>query len=120
MGILAPEKVTASPAVARRRRSTALNFGELKPLNAAVNTKNFSGYRDQSPKTKAKDEDAMDSDADDEDDGKIKTEDMDDDKDIVADSGMLSPDDSEQTGALAEGVRKIKVSNYSSAASSKC
>jgi hypothetical protein len=109
MGILAPEKTPATPA-ARRRRSTGLNFGELKPLTAN-NTKNFSGYRDpsaQSPKSKKKDEDAMDSDADDEDEVKVKTEDDDDHADDRS-RGLLSPEDAVQSGELAEGVRKIKV-----------
>ena len=111
MGILAPEKTQATPA-ARRRRSTGLNFGELKPLTANT-TKNFSGYRDpaaQSPKSKKKDEDAMDSDADDEEETKIKTEDGDDEADERG-GGLLSPDDAIQSGELAEGVRKIKVSS---------
>jgi hypothetical protein len=110
MGILTPEKSQATPA-ARRRRSTGLNFGELKPLTAD-NTKNFSGYRDpsaQSPKSNKRDEDRMDSDADDEDETKIKTEEGDDDKDDRV-RGLLSPEDAVQSGELAEGVRKIKVS----------
>jgi hypothetical protein len=107
MGILAPEKTQASPVVARRK-STGLNFGDLKPLNASAGTKNFGGYRDrgQSPKSK-KETDAMDSDADDEDEVKVKAED-DDDKEVVG-KGLLSPDDALQQGELAEGVRKIKV-----------
>lgn len=110
MGILAPEKTEESPVVARRK-STGLNFGELKPLNASAGTKNFGGYRDPtvtSPKSKSKDADAMDSDADDEDDVKIKAEDNDDDK-TESGKGMLSPEDALRQGELAEGVRKIKV-----------
>jgi predicted MPP superfamily phosphohydrolase len=108
MGILPPEKSQASQT-ARRRRSTGLNLGELKPLNPPVNTKSFSGYRDTEPKSKKKDEDAMDSDADDEDENKIKVDEADDDKYDVG-KGLLSPEDARRQGELAEGVRKIKVS----------
>lgn len=107
MGILASEKTQESP-VAARRKSSGLDFGNLKPLNA-TGTKNFGGYRDptaQAPSQKHSLEE-MDSDADDEDDAKVKTEDMDDDKDTA--KGMLSPEDALRQGELAEGVRKIKV-----------
>lgn len=111
MGILESDKApVVSPAA--RRKSGALNFGSLKPLNAAAGTKNFGGYRDgsqQSP-TKVKSEEAADSDADDEDKVNIKVEDMDDDKDDNG-KGMLSPEDALKQGELAEGVRKIKVSS---------
>jgi hypothetical protein len=111
MGILETDKpVQASPAT---RRKSGLDFGSLKPLNAATGTKNFGGYRDgskDSPKTKNKHEDAMDSDADDEDDAKI--EQADEDKEVL-DKGLLSPEDAAKQGELAEGVRKIKVSHPS-------
>ena len=108
MGILATEKPQATPTVARRK-STGLNFGDLKPLNASAGTKNFGGYRDKDAASpKKKDADAMDSDADDEDEDKVKIEDADDDKDVT-DKGMLSPEDALRQGELAEGVRKIKV-----------
>ncbi|KAF2280255.1 uncharacterized protein EI97DRAFT_447815 [Westerdykella ornata] len=122
MGILPPEKPIASTAAtARRRRSTGLNFGDLKPLNPPVNAKNFSGYRDpsaQSPKSgkKSRDTDAMDSDADDEDEeSKIKVEDMDDDRDTPIKEERLSPEDAARTGELTEGVRKIKLKRQHSA-----
>jgi hypothetical protein len=107
MGILESPKIpqVVSPA-ANRRKSGALDFGSLKPLNAAAGTKNFGGYRETSPKSKKKTADAMDSDADDEDD--VKVEEDDDDKDDAG-KGMLSPDDALKQGELAEGVRKIKV-----------
>jgi hypothetical protein len=95
--------------VASRRKSGALNFGSLKPLDAASGTKNFGGYRDasqQSPKAKVKHEDDMDSDADDEDD--VRKDDMEEDKDDNG-KGLLSPEDALKQGELAEGVRKIKV-----------
>ncbi|KAI0580490.1 hypothetical protein Ptr902_10377 [Pyrenophora tritici-repentis] len=60
MGILntkEPPKIT-SPTT--KRKSGTLDFGSLKPLNAAAGTKNFGGYRETSPKSKLKKEDAMD------------------------------------------------------------
>lgn len=109
MGILETDKVPTVVSPAARRKSGALNFGSLKPLDAASGTKNFGGYREasqQSPKAKVKAEDAMDSDADDEDE--IKVEDVDDEKDESG-KGLLSPEDALKQGELAEGVRKIKV-----------
>lgn len=107
MGILETsdkKAVVASPAT---RRKSGLDFGSLKPLDAGKGTKNFGGYRDmQSPQAKQKSEDAMDSDADDEDDAGDEVE---DEKDVVLDKGMLSPEDAAKQGELAEGVRKIKV-----------
>ena len=114
MGILETSKpVVTSPTT---RRKSGLDFGSLKPLNAATGTKNFGGYRDgakSSPKAKNKSQDAMDSDADDEDDAKI--EDADEEKDAL-DKGLLSPEDAAKQGELAEGVRKIKVSQIQPAA----
>lgn len=107
MGILeSPKTPTVVSPAANRRKSGALDFGSLKPLNASAGTKNFGGYRETSPKSKKKDADAMDSDADDEDE--VKAEEDDDDKDVAA-NGLLSPDDALKQGELAEGVRKIKV-----------
>lgn len=114
MGILSTEKKEFVSPVASRRKSTALDFGNLKPLNAEAGTKNFGGYRDpglQSPKSKQKEADAMDSDADDDDEVKTKVEDVDEDKE-VGDKGLLSPEDALRQGELAEGVRKIKVRHY--------
>jgi hypothetical protein len=108
MGILTPDKTQASP-VTSRRKSTGVDFGTLKPLNATAGTKNFGGYRDKDGKSKKKSEDAMDSDADDEDE--VKVEEPDDDKDPSG-TGLLSPDDAVRQGELAEGVRKIKVSYH--------
>jgi hypothetical protein len=66
----------------------------------------------QSPKAKQKSKDAMDSDADDEDDA--RPDEVDDEKEVVVDKGMLSPEDAAKQGELAEGVRKIKVSSTKS------
>lgn len=107
MGILETSDKKAAVASPTTRRKSGLDFGSLKPLDAAKGTKNFGGYRDmQSPKAKQKSEDAMDSDADDEDEAR---EEVEDDKDVVLDKGMLSPEDVAKQGELAEGVRKIKV-----------
>jgi hypothetical protein len=108
MGILETDKIPTVTSPASRRKSGALNFGSLKPLDAASGTKNFGGYRDasqQSPKSKVKVEDAMDSDVDDEDE--IKKEDEEEKED--GGKGLLSPEDAHRQGELAEGVRKIKV-----------
>ena len=111
MGILETDEKKVTVASTATRRKSGLDFGSLKPLNAA-GTKNFGGYRDmQSPKAKKKSEDAMDSDADDEDDQ--KPVEADDDKDVI-DKGMLSPEDAAKQGELAEGVRKIKVISINS------
>jgi hypothetical protein len=110
MGILESDKTPVTTPAARRK-SGALNFGSLKPLDASSGTKNFGGYRDrsqQSPKAKQKSEDDMDSDVDDEDEVKIKVEDADEERDDNG-KGMLSPEDALKQGELAEGVRKIKV-----------
>jgi hypothetical protein len=108
MGILETGKVPTVVSPSARRKSGALDFGSLKPLNAASGTKNFGGYRDasqQSPKSKVKTEDTMDSDADDEDDIKVE----DDEEKDESGKGLLSPEDALKQGELAEGVRKIKV-----------
>lgn len=106
MGILNTKDTPKVTSPTSKRKSGALDFGSLKPLNAGSGTKNFGGYRETSPKSKQKSQDAMDSDADDEDD--IKVEEADDDKE-VGDKGFLSPEDALKQGELAEGVRKIKV-----------
>jgi len=108
MGILTPDKAQASP-VAERRKSKAIDFASLKPLNAS-GTKNFGGYREKDGKAKKRTgDDAMDSDA--EEDDEIKVDEPEDDKDPDG-TGMLSPDDAIRQVELAEGVRKIKVSTH--------
>lgn len=107
MGILEVDKTPTVVSPAAKRKSGALNFGSLKPLDAATGTKNFGGYRDAaqtSPKSKIQVEDAMDSDADDEDEIKVEDDEKDD-----GGKGLLSPEDAHRQGELAEGVRKIKV-----------
>lgn len=107
MGILEAEKTPKIISPAAKRKSGALNFGSLKPLDANAGTKNFGGYRDSqaSPTSKNKTEEHMDSDADDEDEIKVE----DDQEKEDSGKGMLSPEDALKQGELAEGVRKIKV-----------
>ncbi|KAF2007094.1 hypothetical protein P154DRAFT_420919 [Amniculicola lignicola CBS 123094] len=106
MGILAQDKqkVTATSA---RRKSSGLDFANLKPLNAATGTKNFKGYRDPSGQSPTKKHvDAMDSDVDeDEDELKVTVEDVDEDKEDDG-TGMLSPEDALRQGELAEGLKR--------------
>src|SRR2546423_1483903 len=115
MGILANPETQSKPTT--KRRASSITFSNLNPLKTQ-GTKNFAGYRDSSAQkgsppfgkdgkgSKRKDAD-MDSDADDEEDPK----DVDDDETNGKDEGksMLSPEDAEKQGELAEGVRKIKV-----------
>ncbi|KAH9871896.1 hypothetical protein J1614_006154 [Plenodomus biglobosus] len=112
MGIIESPKTPQVTSPVNRRKSGALDFGSLKPLDAAAGTKNFGGYRERSPKSKQKTEEDMDSDADDEDD--IKVEDIEDDKDDSG-KGLLSPEDVYRQGELADGVRKIKLKRQHSA-----
>ncbi|KAF2196927.1 hypothetical protein GQ43DRAFT_230988 [Delitschia confertaspora ATCC 74209] len=116
MGILPTEKTQPKASAPSRRKSSGLNFGDLKPLTA-TGTKNFAGYRDSSSALtkKKKEEDDMDSDADDEEEVQLKIEDKDDD-DIKDDSrALLSPEDALRQGELAEGMRKIKLKRAHSA-----
>lgn len=108
MGIVEVDKTPTVTSPASRRKSGALDFGSLKPLNAAAGTKNFGGYRERSPKTKKKSAEAMDSDADDDDEIKAEDADGEDEKDNSG-NGLLSPEDALKQGELADGVRKIKV-----------
>jgi len=108
MGIIETPKTPQVTSPANKRKSGTIDFGSLKPLNAAAGTKNFGGYRDKSPKTKQTTEQGMDSDAEEEDDNTTTTGDVDDEKDNSG-KGFLSPEDVYRQGELADGVRKIKV-----------
>ena len=126
MGILPPLPESKKPLPAKRK-GNQIDFSNLAPLNPA-GTKNFSGYREASSFPRAKEEnvyndrkkridndndDAMDSDADDDDDEQRSRMQADDGEGDMKDEpkGMLSPEDAARQGELAEGVRKIKVSN---------
>jgi hypothetical protein len=112
MGILPGAKAEKTVA-ATKRRSIAAELPKLGPLKKA-GTSGFSGFRDAEGRRRSKgkraSEDDMESDSDDEGGADIigKMEDI-NDADLKKDSGMLSPEDAERTGQVAEGIRKMKV-----------
>jgi hypothetical protein len=118
MGILKPSKAEQTPTSAKRK-SVQDAFATLGPLKKE-GTVGFSGFRDRDRTVKAganpgkkTSGDDMESDSDDDDDGIVgKMEDV-DDVEIKKENGLLSPEDAERTGQLAEGVRKIKVCHVS-------
>ena len=112
MNILKPKKSTTSQAVSvnAKRKSLQAGIESLKPLQPAKNVASFKQVRDpQSPvdkNGKAKGPDDMDSDDE---------TNVDDEKSNGADeedvkTSLLSPEDAQKQGELAEGVRKIRVS----------
>ena len=114
MKILEPK--SDRPVPAAKRRSLIDGLPKLGPLKKQ-GTAGFSGFREgatrSSRKTKRSDDD-MDSES--EDDGTDiigKMEDI-NDADVKKESGLLSPEDAERTGQVAEGIRKIKVHDPSS------
>ena len=114
MGILPAPKSEKTVAAAKRKSLNA-DFASLGPLKKE-GTIGFSTFRDNetrpNPRRKASKKesiDAMDSDSEDEEDEVVgKMEDV-EDIDIKKENDLLSPEDAERTGELAEGVRKIKV-----------
>lgn len=119
MGILESSKSSKTTPAASKRRSTQLDFGNLKPLESK-GTVGFSAFRDTDPEAARKSKSrkksngsiggAMAEDSDeDEDDANIvgKMEDI-DDKDVKS---LLSPEDAKYQGELADGVGRIKVSS---------
>jgi hypothetical protein len=119
MGILKPSKSEQTPTSAKRK-SVQDALATLGPLKKE-GTVGFSGFRDRdrtakpggTPGKKTISDD-MESDSDDDDeDGTVgKMEDV-DEVEIKKENGLLSPEDAERTGQLAEGVRKIKVCSSS-------
>ena len=115
MGILDPSKQTKSAGSAKRR-STQLDFSNLPPLKSG-GTVGFSAFRDNDRKNKVRKKsngspgDVMAEDSEEDDDDAEIVEKMDelDDKDPKS---LLSPEDAKKQGELAEGVGRIKVSNY--------
>lgn len=112
MGILPTPESTKTPT-ANKRRSLAAEIPSLGPLKKE-GTVGFSTFRDSDP-SKArrkgkKDADAMDSDSDDDDDAEAGK--MDDEDDAKRDPGLLSPEDAERTGQVADGIRKMKVRDH--------
>ena len=117
MGILPAPKAEKTPTAAKRKsvQDTLATLGPLKKEG----TVGFSGFRERDAKAKSRrkhkktSEDEMESDSDEEDEGFVgKTEDVDDAEIKKEENGLLSPEDAEKTGELAEGVRKIKVGSH--------
>lgn len=114
MGILRDSKAQEVPGSTTKRRSLQPDFSNLGPLKPG-GTVGFLNFRDgeqekrKNSKGKKTDDD-MDSDDDDDDDPIVGKADDEDGKD---DDRFLSPDDIRFQGELAEGVRKIKVSDLS-------
>ncbi|KAI9717274.1 MAG: hypothetical protein M1812_004801 [Candelaria pacifica] len=125
MGILPPPETEEKPvAISSKRRSVQTDFAKLAPLKAG-GTVGFSTFRDQTAQlppfsykkgsSKGKHRDSpMDSDEEDDDDKEVvgKPEDVEVKED---DKNLLSPEDAERQGELAEGVRKIKLKRQHSA-----
>lgn len=114
MGIL-HNKTEKTPVVAKRK-SLGVDIAALGPLKKE-GTVGFSGFREKEaqPKSRKKgvkkeNDVAMESDDSDDDDMEVvaKTEDV-DDVVVKKENDLLSPEDAERQGELAEGVRKIKV-----------
>ena len=113
MGIFKPPQTQESPNSAKRK-SLQPDFSKLAPLKpgGTVGFMNFRDSRDANRNgkkgKKGDDDDEMDSDDDDEDDlilGKADAE------EAKADDAPLSADEIRRQTEIAEGVRKIKVSN---------
>ena len=106
MGILQPKSDKPVPNI--KRRSLLDGIPKLGPLKK-TGTAGFSNFRDARLGKDKKDEDDMDSDSDDNEAAILgKMEDI-NDADIKKESNLLSPEDAEKTGQVAEGIRKIKV-----------
>jgi hypothetical protein len=113
MGILKPK--SEQTPTSTKRKSVQDAFATLGPLKKE-GTVGFSGFRDRdqtgksgvTPGKKASSDD-MESDSDDEDDGIVGKMEEVDEVEVKKEDGLLSPEDAERTGQLAEGVRKIKV-----------
>jgi hypothetical protein len=116
MGILNPPKAAEKTPASSKRRSVHTDFTSLGPLKKE-GTVGFTNFRDEpkaKPKTKGKKaiDDDMSEDSD-EDEGIVgKMEDLNDaDVPIKKEAGsdLLSPEDAERTGQVADGIRKMKV-----------
>ncbi|KIX03306.1 uncharacterized protein Z518_06858 [Rhinocladiella mackenziei CBS 650.93] len=117
MGIL-PGPKSDKAASSAKRRSIAADLPKLGPLKKE-GTAGFSNFRDgdgrRHRRGKRTSDDEMDSDSDDDGSGIIgKMEDI-NDADAKREPGMLSPEDAEQTGQVAEGIRKMKLKRQHSA-----
>ena len=112
MGILPGAKAEKAASNAKRR-SLAAELPKLGPLKKE-GTAGFSTFRDSEGRRKTKgkraSDDDMESESDDDGGADIigKMEDI-NEADAKNDPGMLSPEDAERTGKVAEGIRKMKV-----------
>jgi hypothetical protein len=112
MGIL-PTPKSEKVAPAAKRRSIAVELPKLGPLKKE-GTVGFANFRDDKArrdrKGKRTSDDEMESDSEDDAGAGIigKMEDI-DEAEIKKEDGMLSPEDAERTGQVAEGIRKMKV-----------
>jgi hypothetical protein len=114
MGILQAPKSEKTAALAKRKSLNA-DFASLGPLKKE-GTIGFSTFRDNESRPKPRRKsikkenvDAMDSDSEDEESEVVgKMEDV-GDVEVKKEDDLVSPEDAERTGELAEGVRKIKV-----------
>lgn len=106
MGILGgPKGDKVVPAA--KRRSLIGEIPKLGPLKKE-GTAGFSQFQDREARKAKRDEDDMDSESENEGGTIIGKMDAINEAD-VKDAGLLSPEDAERTGAVAEGIRKIKV-----------
>ena len=117
MGILNPPKTAEKTPASSKRRSVHADFTGLGPLKKE-GTVGFTNFRDTEPKAKAtmKGKKASDDDMSEDSDDDIgivgKMEDLNDaDVPIKKEAGsdLLSPEDAERTGQVADGIRKMKV-----------
>ncbi|KAL2436566.1 hypothetical protein ABEF95_012179 [Exophiala dermatitidis] len=117
MGIL-PTPKSEKAATNAKRRSLVADLPKLGPLKK-TGAAGFSTFRDADGKPtrkgkKASDDD-MESDDDEEGTGIIsKMEDI-NDADVKKEPDLLSPEDAERTGQVAEGIRKMKLKRQHSA-----
>lgn len=118
MGLI-PSKNPAKNGVtaSAKRRSTQVDFGKLNPLKT-TGTVGFSAFRDNGASKARKSSNGdlggnamidIDSDDDDDDDVIVKMQEA-EDKDVKDTKALLSPEDAQRQGELAEGVGRIKVS----------
>ncbi|EXJ86658.1 hypothetical protein A1O3_03611 [Capronia epimyces CBS 606.96] len=117
MGIL-PTPKSEKVAASTKRRSIVADLPKLGPLKKE-GTAGFSTFRDvegrQSRKGKKNSDDEMESDDDDGGAGIIgKMEDI-NDAEVKREPDLLSPEDAERTGQVAEGIRKMKLKRQHSA-----
>lgn len=118
MGILQPPK-SEKVATSVKRKSLIADLSSLGPLKKE-GTIGFSTFRENETRPKPRRKlskkeslDVMDSDSEEEENEVVgKMEDV-DDVEIKKENDLLSPEDAERTGELAEGVRKIKVKKES-------